>query len=171
MLFLKKMSRQLKVKEFTEASLVNVPNHPRKLTLEEVKFVVKMNVEELMELVQTVIPSDADPKKVLQEIVEVARLPAKKELKDDLDVIAEQVDAFVDIDYYNCNCACKAGMNCDAIFDEVHQANMNKRFPDGTFHRNHEGKVIKPDGWKEGDIRAIVEGWVNDGTWTTLSNL
>ena len=156
-------TRSEKVKIFTEESMgVTLPTHPRKMTREEVAFVVKMNCEELMELLLTV---DDDPKEALKAIVEKANLPGRPRPQTDTEIIAEQVDAFVDIDYYNCNASCKAGFNPDAIFDVVHQANMSKKFEDGTFHKNEIGKVIKPPTWKEPNITGIVEGWVTNGSW------
>ena len=140
------------------------------MTREEVLFVVKMNVEELMELLITVAPDEPfpaeDTRSILLDIVKSARLPGKGKPKTEEEVIADQVDALVDIDYYNCNAACKAGMNVDDVFDVVHEkGNMSKKFPDGTFHRNEEGKVIKPPDWKEPDVLSVVQGWSLYGTW------
>jgi predicted HAD superfamily Cof-like phosphohydrolase len=160
------ITRSLAVKEFTEQSLnKTLPNTPRTMTLEEVKFLIKMNCEELQELLQTVLPENADTKEALLEIVQSSKKPLKKTFKDDVDIIAEQIDAFVDIDYYNNNAACKVGANPDDLFNEVHKANMGKRFPDGTFHKNSEGKIIKPENWKEPDLRSVVQRWKTSGTW------
>ncbi len=159
-------TRSEKVKIFTQESMDpskgGLPTHPRKMTREEVKFVVKMNCEELLELLYTV---DNNPKNLLKEIIEDANVPTKSQPISDIDIMAEQVDAFVDIDYYNCNAACKVGFNPDAIFDIVHQANMNKKFKDGTFHRNELGKVIKPQDWKEPNINKVVKSWIKNGSW------
>jgi len=76
---------------------------------------------------------------------------------DEVDMITQQADALVDINYYNYNCATKHNMDIDAVFKIVHQANMNKRFPDGTFHRDPSGKVIKPIDWREPDCRGEIE--------------
>lgn len=39
----------------------------------------------------------------------------------------------------------------------VHGANMNKRNKDGKFIRNKEGKIIKPEGWKEPDLSVVLQ--------------
>jgi predicted HAD superfamily Cof-like phosphohydrolase len=157
------LTRSQKVKIFTEESLnIILPDKPRKMTPDEVSFIVKMNCEELMELLATVY---ANPKYELLTIINKARLPQEKNLTTNNEIIAEQVDAFADIDYYNCNAACKVGMNVDGVFNVVHEANMRKKFEDGTFHRNEEGKVIKPENWKEGNIVEIVDNWEKFGTW------
>lgn len=44
----------------------------------------------------------------------------------------------------------KKKYNLDAAFKLVHEANMKKRFPDGTFHlRKEDGKVLKPPGFQD----------------------
>ena len=163
------LSRSERVKQFTEESSGKVlPTHPRLMTREEVNFIVRMNCEELMELLSTVLVEGEDVKEALHNIVEISVPPVNYTLngKTNVDLMAEQVDAFVDIDYYNENAAAKAGFNCDKVFDIVHEANMNKKFPDGTFHRDISGKVIKPDGWCVGDVEVEVERWVRSGTWS-----
>lgn len=160
-------TRSKNVKEFTEQSLgVALPNHPRKMTRDEVLFLVKMNVEELQELLLTVTNKDENVKQLLVDIVNKSNMPTyNNEGKSDLELMAEQVDAFVDIDYYNCNAAAKVGFNVDDVHNVVHTANMDKRFEDGKFHKNTEGKIIKPSNWKEPDVQAVVSKWEETGTW------
>lgn len=162
-------TRSEKVRIFTEESLnIELPSQPRVMTRQEVAFIVRMNCEELMELISTVIGVNEDPKLFLSTMVEAGRLPPKVDYsqKTPQEVMADQVDAFADIDYYNCNAAAKVGFNVDKIFDLVHQANMNKKFEDGTFHKDTAGKVIKPPGWIEPHIASEVEKWTQNGTWS-----
>jgi hypothetical protein len=162
-------TRSEKVRIFTEESMgKTLPSAPRVMSRQEVEFIVRMNCEELMELISTVIPSTEDPKDVLTGIVKQSRLPALVDYssKPPLEIMADQVDAFADIDYYNCNAAAKVGFNVDKIFDIVHQANMNKKFDDGTFHKDSTGKVIKPPGWTEPSVVREVEKWEQNGTWS-----
>jgi predicted HAD superfamily Cof-like phosphohydrolase len=162
------LTRSENVKIFTEESKgEKLPSHPRKMTRDEVLFLVKMVSEELQELLLTVTHEDEDVKNLLVNIVTDSNSPTYNNLgKSDLELMAEQVDAFVDIDYYNCNAAAKVGFNVDDVFDLVHQANMNKKFEDGTFHKNSEGKVIKPPGWVEPDVKVVISKWIENGTWT-----
>jgi len=163
----KSLTRSENVKIFTEQSKgVALPNHPRKMSRDEVLFLVKMVSEELQELLLTVTDKNENVKELLMDIVAKSNSPTyTNEGKDDLELMAEQVDAFVDIDYYNCNAAAKVGFNVDDVFNLVHQANMNKKFDDGTFHKNNEGKVIKPPNWVEPDVKAVVSKWIEHGTW------
>ncbi len=160
-------TRSENVKIFTEQSKgIELPTHPRKMTRDEVLFSVKMVCEELQELLSTVTNFHEDVKLLLLNIVENSNSPTYNNLgKSDLELMAEQVDAFVDIDYYNCNAAAKVGFNVDDVFNIVHQANMNKKFEDGTFHKNSEGKVIKPPNWEEPDVVGVVLNWFKNGTW------
>jgi predicted HAD superfamily Cof-like phosphohydrolase len=58
------------------------------------------------------------------------------------------------------NASCKKGWNMNDIFNEVHNANMRKRWPeDNAFHRDNLGKVIKPPGWIAPDILKVVKSW------------
>jgi len=161
-------TRSENVKIFTEESKGDkLPDHPRKMTRDEVLFLTKMVSEELQELLLTVTNENENVKKLLISVVKKSNSPTYNNLgKSDLELMAEQVDAFVDIDYYNCNAAAKVGFNVDDVFTLVHQANMNKKFEDGTFHKNSEGKVIKPPGWTEPDVKAVVSNWMEHGTWT-----
>lgn len=152
-------TRYEKVKEFTEKSGIPIPEVPRKMNRTEVSFITRMILEELQELLLTVANPEENTKDMLIELVNLSRLPTNKVLESDIDIIAEQVDAFVDIDYYSNNAASKVGMNTDAVFDLVHEANMSKLFPDGTFHKDESGKIIKPPNWKEPDVKLLVESW------------
>lgn len=162
-------TRSERIYQFTNESVGNLPTHPRPMTRAEVLFLVKMNLEELMELLATVVPEEEGVRGVLVDIAQnKAQLPSTQcyaKGKSREKVIEDQVDALVDIDYYNGNGSSKVGFNMDQIFDVVHDANMNKKGDDGKFHRNEEGKIIKPLHWKEGDCESVVNRWVTNGTW------
>lgn len=163
-------TRSERIYDFTNQSKGNLPTHPRLMTREEVLFLVKMQCEEQMELLVTVLDKEENPNEILSRIVlEKAQPPPNysREGKSTERLIEEQVDALVDIDYYNGNAAAKVGFNMDQVFDVVHEANMAKRFPDGKFHKNEEGKIIKPPGWKEGDVASLVQRWISRGTWSS----
>lgn len=48
------------------------------------------------------------------------------------------------------------GIDMDAAYQLVHESNMTKAFPDGTFHKDAEGKVIKGPNYREPDLSALV---------------
>ena len=52
-------------------------------------------------------------------------------------------------------------MNIDKIFDLVHEANMNKRLPNGEFLMREDGKVLKPEGWKSANLQEEIQKQIN----------
>tara|TARA_R110001632_G_scaffold94050_1_gene199737 strand:- start:93 stop:566 length:474 start_codon:yes stop_codon:yes gene_type:complete len=154
-------SRYKRVKEFTEKSLnKKLPEKPQKMTRGEVHFVTRMILEELQELLLTVANPEEDLRETLIDICHQTRAPNPKEFNNDVDVISEQVDAFVDIDYYGMNACAKSGMDADEVYNLVHDANMAKRFEDGEFHKNEHGKIIKPPNWQEPNVKEVVRKWL-----------
>jgi predicted HAD superfamily Cof-like phosphohydrolase len=146
-----------KVKTFTEASTGNpCPSAPQVMSGEEVRFIIRMIQSELCELAQTVTKDHSEAIDMLHDCIGVDTKSGYSPPEDQASLMADQYDAFVDIWYYSLNCACKKGVDLSAIFKVVHEANMAKVFPDGTFHRRCDGKVIKPDGWREPDIRGEI---------------
>jgi len=150
-------TRQARILEFTKAT-AEVSDVPRIMTRKEVQFLVKMNCEELMELLATVFHKEDDIRAQLASCAALARPPQIREFKSETDVIANQVDALVDIDYFNGNAASKVGWDMDEVFDVVHEANMKKKHDDASF-RKVDGKVIKPPGWTPPDVEKVVRGW------------
>lgn len=41
--------------------------------------------------------------------------------------------------------------------EAVLKANDDKRFPDGTYHHDANGKIVKPEGWQRPDISPFVD--------------
>jgi len=148
------------VRDFTEQSMnVKLPNTPSKMTKEEVRFVVRMVLSEMLELCTTVTPDVESAFKFFNDCYGEIDRPKEfhPETKSDVEIMAEQYDSFVDAWYYMLNTAVKKGVDLDEIFKVVHRSNMAKRFPDGKFHRREDGKVMKPDGWKEPDIVGEIK--------------
>lgn len=150
------MSDFERVREFTKETGNAVPNTPVKMTEDEVYFLIKMLLDEILELAATVDESYSAKLKIVQMIVESKNL--NKIVGTDTELIAEQGDALVDMYYYSLNAAAKKGINLSKIFDKVHDANMAKRDPvTNKFILRHDGKVMKPEGWKAPDIIEEIE--------------
>lgn len=154
-----------RVREFTSrGGQIKLPETPRPMNRREFDFLTKMILDELIEMARTVtMPTDESPKDVIKKCLDVADHRDFKNYENDVEAIAEQADGMVDIYYYMADAGAKVGMNLDDVFQEVHEANMRKRFDDGTFHTVPDGpsagKVIKPPGFKEADVVKVVEGW------------
>lgn len=46
------------------------------------------------------------------------------------------------------------GIDADAVFAEVHRANLAK----AGGPRRADGKLLKPEGWQPADVRGVIEG-------------
>lgn len=159
------------VKQFTEESGTTVPPSPSPLTRDEVKFICKMILDEVMELVATV-ETPVYAKNMLVTLIESSNDIPKIEYDSTesgrIAQIADQADAFVDIQYYMLNCACKKGINLSSVFTLVHAANMAKRDPEtGLFKKREDGKIMKPTGWQPPNVVAEIERQCNEGAWDT----
>lgn len=147
-----------KVKEFTEESMgIKCPTVPTIMSKKEVEFITKMILSELTELAQTISDTPEDALNFVKNCIGTDFNKNYKKPEDDIKLCAEQYDAFVDIWYYSLNMSCKKGVNLSKIFDVVHQANMNKRWSDGKFHRREDGKVLKPDNFEEAKIDEEIK--------------
>ncbi|MXW74492.1 MAG: HAD family hydrolase [Acidimicrobiaceae bacterium] len=88
-----------------------------------------------------------------------------EELREATDVV-EQSDALVDAIYYICDTAVRHGMNLDRVFEIVHGANMGK-VVDGRVIRRDDGKILKPEGWRDPGPLLIteLERQQREGSW------
>jgi predicted HAD superfamily Cof-like phosphohydrolase len=155
------------VKEFTEgASNIKCPDVPKKLSIDAVKFITKMVMSELHELVCTVSSNRDESMNILHNCL--SNIDEHKKFEyDELDCIASQGDAMADIIYYLYNTSAKHGINLDKILKDVHDANMAKRDPKTNkfIIRETDGKIIKPDNWKEPDIKKNIADQIKFGAW------
>lgn len=160
------------VKEFTEESKgIKVPTRPMPMSEDSVRFLAKMMMSEIVEMIESVMPKEqayALAHDLLQEDMKEKGLIHIRtpEQKTTITQIEEQMDAMVDCWYYALDSAAKHGMNLEPVFQKVHMANMAKRDPQtGTFIRREDGKVIKPADWKPADIESEVKRQLEHGSW------
>lgn len=66
-------------------------------------------------------------------------------LDDDVDLLVVTVGSLL-----------SQGVDIPGALGEVNRANMAKVFPDGTMHRDENGKIIKPDGWTPPDLTPFL---------------
>lgn len=145
-----------KVQEFNKGTGQECPEGPSSMNKDEVLFLSKMMLDEIMEFMVTVIPSN-EYKSAINKMVSEAEPLEFKELSED-ELCAEQGDALVDSYYYSLNAAAKKGINLSKIFQVVHGANMDKRDKkSGEFLKRSDGKIIKPEGWSPPDIVKVIK--------------
>lgn len=167
------MTNSEKVRDFSNTVAKsmgkNLPISATKIPLNQVKFLVKMILDESVELLAA-SGVKADERKAIIEGLLISDIDKRIDLvcpKEDNIAVLEQADAIVDIEYYMKDVAARNGINTDAIFDIVHKANMNKRQLDGTFIMRSDGKVIKPKGWvsPEGDKLKEIERQISGNSF------
>jgi predicted HAD superfamily Cof-like phosphohydrolase len=158
------------VKDFTTLRLnagkskdefVQLPTKPCLLTEKEVRKFIGLCGSELVELARTVTDSNQEATEFVRNCIGMD--PSKDEpvFKDDIDRLADQIDATADLNIYSADMCAGHGFPMDEVFAEVHKANMSKTFPDGTFHLKEIEpgifKVAKPPNFKAPNVRKIVE--------------
>lgn len=173
------------VRDFTLAAGHDVPNTPAPMTRAEVEFLVKMVLDEMLELMETTHatshealdvvtamlcaskPWDATSSGRLGDKVTAGSAPDDAvDALSPLAVAAEQADALVDAWYYSLDAAAKRGMNLGRVFELVHAANMAKRDPETRkFVKREDGKVVKPAGWAPPDVATEMERQAREGSF------
>ena len=99
-----------------------------------------------------------------------------KEVKDDLekllhargweaqmDVMRALLKELADLRYVLEGTAVSLGLPMDEAYAMVHISNMSKRFPDGTFHVDDGGKVLKGPNYQPPEMDRLVPGTI-EGT-------
>ncbi len=147
------MSDAEKVKNFTEETGFTIPEFPQPMNRDEVYFIIKMILDEVMELGATV----GNPNEIKEYMIKCINESKDIQMIHE-NTIPNQADAFVDIYYYMLNAAAKKGVNLSKVFDVVHESNLKKKDPiTGTYLRREDGKILKPPFWKEPDIIGEIK--------------
>lgn len=129
------MSQINKQKEFMQAFGMESPSAPL-LNEGAALFWARLMNEEFTEMQQA--------------FVEFADNPLHEEAQANL--TAEVVDVL----YVVMGFAHSQGLPIEAMFAEVHNANMRKMQPDGSILRNEFGKVLKPVNWYPANKVAVI---------------
>lgn len=70
----------------------------------------------------------------------------------DLENVAKEL---ADLIYVICGYAVEAGIDLDAVFEEVHRSNMSKVWEDGSVRYREDGKVLKPPTYSPADVASV----------------
>jgi predicted HAD superfamily Cof-like phosphohydrolase len=151
------------VREFTKAAGQQCPTIPELMNENELFFLAKMMLDEIMEMCATVNDPIDYKYKLVKMIVESKDVVVDYKNMEKNELIAEQADALVDCYYYSLNAMAKKGVNLSSIFKLVHEANMKKRDPEtGMFIKREDGKIVKPDNWEPPDIVAEINRQIKE---------
>lgn len=151
------MSDYEKVRDFTiQAGQVCAPE-PTPMTRDEVVFLLRMCLSELQELALTVTDSVDESVQLLYDSLKTIDKSQYVKLDDPNELIAAQADSIVDLWYYGLNAFSKKSVDLSAIFNVVHESNMDKRdLTTKKFIKREDGKILKREGWMPPDIGAVV---------------
>lgn len=105
---------------------------------------------ELLQLRRTLVQEEWAE---VQEEFEV--LQGRFQQKEALDVpdLVPLVHELTDLLYVTYGALDLLGVDADAVFAEVHRANMQKT----TGPKRADGKQLKPEGWQPADVRSVLE--------------
>lgn len=161
------------VREFTVGAGQRAPEHPEAMSVEQVQFLAKMMLDEMMEFTATV-EEPAVAKDKLCGFIDESRnleLPDYEGMENgEIQRMADQADALVDAYYYSLNASARQGINLSSLFAVVHQANMNKRDPEtGKFLKREDGKIIKPKGWQPPNVEGEIARQLKEGGFSARS--
>lgn len=136
------------VREFTEQSMeCTFGPHYENFTLDEVKFIVKMVLSEIVELSDTVSMTSEESKQLVRNcILNATHFEPNSKVHDLIRVCETCESYFKDMN-----------LNFERLFMVVHSANMAKKNPKtGRFERREDGKILKPEGWQPPNLRNEV---------------
>jgi predicted HAD superfamily Cof-like phosphohydrolase len=102
---------------------------------------------------------------LIDEEVNKELLPILKKLQekgtwdseDFIEDLAATADGIVDAIYVLLGAAVSLGITIQPIWDATQEANMQKF----TGPKRGDGKILKPEGWKHPDVKALIEHQLN----------
>lgn len=124
-----------KIEAFQKAAGSKRPSSPTPPDLATLQFRLKLISEEYEEVREA-----------------VAQLSASIEADDEAD-LSPLAHELADLLYVVYGTFSTCGIDADAVFSEVHQANMAKI----SGPRRADGKLLKPPGWQPADVASVLE--------------
>jgi predicted HAD superfamily Cof-like phosphohydrolase len=134
------------VREFHEQTGQLVADHPTIPEPETVRHRLRLLKEEMKEVEH-----------------ELVSLNMARSTESRLRIMERLLKELCDLRYVADGTCVSLGLPYDEAYREVHAANMTKRFPDGTFHTNANGKVLKGPNYRPPDMSRFVPQPI-DGT-------
>lgn len=155
------MDYYAKAKEFHDTFDKVNNDYPRSLNQKEALLRSHFMMEELVEYIYTTSSNELEFDNLcdcLKLSIDQAKEKIINKNVSDTEEIVAQSDALVDLLYYIYGTFVLMNVNPDNIYKFVHQANMNKLFPDGKPHYDKiTGKVLKPEDWEGPENKILQE--------------
>ncbi|GFN32421.1 HAD family hydrolase [Paenibacillus xylaniclasticus] len=138
------------VKEFHNAFGHEMPDSPTPMGIDMVLNRMGFLAEEMIELIHATSKEQDDFRKNYFELLKRMTISFEKLFHKSIpeDVLAAQVDALIDIKYFNEGNFTLISVDPTEPFNIVHRANMGKLWHDNKPRYNEYGKFIKPPMWE-----------------------
>lgn len=147
------------VRDFHSAFSYPMADKPTPMDKEMVLNRLGFLAEEMIELLHVTSKTNLEFHDMYTELLDRMDVSfmkqAEKQRPDD--VLVGQVDALIDIAYFNYGNFTVISIDPDIPFEIVQECNMSKLFPDGKPRYNEHGKIIKPDGWQPPEPQLEAE--------------
>jgi predicted HAD superfamily Cof-like phosphohydrolase len=141
------------VRQFHRTGDYPVRHSPQVPSEDEIRFRLRLIAEEFFEQFECVFHG-ALQKQLVEDAMDRIRQVIDSGLINDVD-LEGLVDAWADLKYVIVGSEVQFGVDGNAVFRVVHEANMAK-FGEGA-HRDKNGKTAKPPGWQPPDISGELE--------------
>lgn len=141
------------VRQFHHAGAVIVRHSPVVPDEKELRFRLRLIAEEFFEQFDACFPG-AIPRSLVSTAKDCIRQVIEHGPVGEVD-LPTLVDAWADLKYVIVGSEVQFGVDGNAVFRVVHEANM-KKFGPGAWRDEH-GKVRKPPGWTPPDIAGELE--------------
>lgn len=127
-----------KIREFHEAVGAPVPAEPVLPSLDILRLRHKLLQEEFAEVTEA-----------WEKLTAVLQSNSPAQPAD----VTDWVHELTDLLYVAYGAILACGVDADAVFAEVHRANLSK----AGGPRRADGKILKPPGWQPADVRGVIE--------------
>ncbi len=130
------------------------PAQPQPFSTKEACHRAGFKIEELVEFLYAASNNDravfTEAVESLRQAIDLAQEKVVRKQHSVTDPLVDQVDALTDLLYFCYGSFSLMGVDPQPILEIVHQANMQKLFPDGKPHYDPvTNKVLKPADWEE----------------------
>lgn len=142
-----------KVKDFHLKMDGSINYNPKLYKIDEASHRANFKIEELVEFLYAASQKDKEQFQFaisnLHEAIDNAVKKVTSKPHSETPLVGE-VDALTDLLYFTYGSFVLMGVDPKPFFEIVHEANMNKFFPDGKAHFDQKThKILKPDNWEK----------------------
>jgi predicted HAD superfamily Cof-like phosphohydrolase len=154
---------------FNEAARGDLPHTPATLTLEQAKLCLRLIIEESFECVEAMFEPESMTLQRMRQHKDAIQYVLKTETSaaDLQQNNVELLDGLCDTLVVAMGMAAMAGLPLNEGMDEVNASNLAKIDPvTGRCLKDEGGKILKPEGWKKPDLKAVLASsarWGNRG--------